>query len=647
MSATGWTPVEETSGWTPVPEPGASASTAAAQPAQQPTGAPQTPVPSATGVAGGALDQLSDFWGKLTASYNPGTAGLADQHPVAGRVAQGLDEVGGAVLGAPGMAYQAVRHPIDTAKAMGSQVAGAAKAWANPATRPTAGQIAEVGPEALGTGLGQEMAGRAGAAALTGTAHFLRFASDPVVRQTFKELSDAGSQHAAIMQGKVRTVNDLVRRPASLLQDAVMGDGGEVGQHANAVLAADEADMQQRGSQTGMADTTQAVHAARDTLKQNMGTEFGSGPIEGLLQRAMGPMSLRNLKALRTQVGKLGGALYRSGNRGEAAALYSLYDGLTDAGNARAGELGPQAASSWNHYSDVTASYKDMEKGVLGDMLDPDSHTTDTAKAGLLTKVVNNPTGLAEITRSMKKYGVDPTPLNKAVEIGQSLNEASQRTGNIVMGKIKAMIKHPLAVGVPAVASGMAGSAMGLSGGLAGFVLPIAIAYHLNGILDKIQLTKILSDVKKSTMDTSVTGELPDRMARPQIPPSTTSSTTAPPSGPPTPAAATAPVERRAPQPSEGYFGTERRQPAGSAGPIKSPKSPGEELSEQVRATQAARAAKEPRFEEGDALREIMKDPARYAKYRELRQSGEKADSKIADAMLVDQVKKMKQTVTR
>jgi hypothetical protein len=588
------------------------------------------------------MDKLSDYWGKLTSSYDPGAA---NSNPLV----RGLSAVGGAALSVPQQTYQAVRHPIDTAKAMGSQVAGATKAWADPTTRPTWEGVKSVLPEALGQGVGQVAGGEVGGAALGATADFMRFASDPVVRKTFGELDNAGKQHAAIMQGKVKTVNDLVRNPASRFQDAVMGEQGEVGQHANAVLAADEADMRLKGSSAGMADATAGVQAARDTLKQNMGTEFGSGPIEGLLQRATGPQSMRNLKALRTQVGKVASQMYRGGNKGEAAALYTLYDGLSDAGNTRAAELGPQASSSWNHYSDVTAQFKDMEKGVLGEMLDPANHTTDTAKSNLLKHVVDNPTGLAEVTRSMKKYGVDPAPLNKAVEIGRGLQVASERTGNIVMGKIKAMIKHPLAVGVPAVAGSMAGSSLGLGGGIAGFVIPIAIAYHINGLLDRIQLTKILKDVSKRADDTSVTGELPDRQPVPPPPAaSTTPSTTPPSAGGPSGFTTGSPLPQGSANPAAtvgggGYFGPERRvqeggalvsgerrvapgTPAGSAGPIKLAKTPGEELAEQIRTTRAG--AKTGSTTEGEALQAIMKDPAKYAAYKQ-------AEPKVRDVMLI------------
>jgi hypothetical protein len=665
----------DTPGFTPVQDSGGTPGfTPVSSDANSVSATPQTPVgPSGSGM----MDQLSSAWD--SAASDTGAYGLKPIHVLSefwkglktlpsmmGTTAQpsylsGSGTLSGPVSAEANTSVAKTRTNMQKAKdtfALGgphAMLEGIGRTAAAVLTPIDGGVTTDLGEQAGSGDIGGAAARGAGVyAGAKVTQHspediqraheFMQVATDPVVRQTFKELSDAGSQHAAIMQGKVRTVNDLVRKPASLLQDAVMGENGEVGQHANAVLAADEADMQSKGSQTGMADTTAAVHAARETLKQNMGTEFGSGPIEGLLQRAVGPMSLRNLKALRTQVGKVAGSMYRSGGRGEAAALYSLYDGLTDAGNARAGELGSQAASSWNHYSDVTASYKEMEKGLLGDMLDPASHTTDTAKAKLLSDVVNNPSGLKEITNSMKKYGVDPAPLDKAVGIGRSLNSASEKTGNLVMGKLRAIIMRPLAVGVPAVGGGMAASAAGLSGGLASFVIPIAIAYHINGILDRVQLAKVLADVKKNTIDTSVTGELPDRQApppppsaAPQAPPSSSGGGGTPrpqPSGYSPNPAATVPVERRSSPASSGYFGPERRTVTPQIGTpgergIKLAKTPGEELAEQVR---QARAGKPSGITEADAQQQLKKDPQTWAKYKQLRESGE---GKAADVMLI------------
>ena len=71
--------------------------------------------------------------------------------------------------------------------------------------------------------------------------------------------------------------------------------------------------------------------------------------------------------------------------------------------------------------------------------------------------------------------------------------------------------------------------------------------------------------------------------------------------------------------------------PAGSAGPIKLPKTEGEELEASMR---TAREGKKPtgRIEEGEAMMEIMRDPKEYARFKDLTARGE---SRAANDMLV------------
>lgn len=111
-------------------------------------------------VDGGKKD---GFYQRLTATSNPA---VANSNPII----RGLDSAGGAVMATPEAIYNTVRHPIDTAKGIGSSVSGAVKGYTDP--NLTANAVRSVLPEALGQGIGNvaggEMMGASGNLARAG-----------------------------------------------------------------------------------------------------------------------------------------------------------------------------------------------------------------------------------------------------------------------------------------------------------------------------------------------------------------------------------------------------------------------------------------------------------------------------------------------
>src|SRR5437667_10599711 len=116
--------------------------------------------------------QQPSFGDKLTAGYNPGATEFDEKHPILGKPARYLDQLGGAVLGLPSSIYHAVaddpteqeqqefqghtRLPGELAieRLTSAPLVRGAQQWADPNTRPTFGEAMSVLPEALGQGTG-------------------------------------------------------------------------------------------------------------------------------------------------------------------------------------------------------------------------------------------------------------------------------------------------------------------------------------------------------------------------------------------------------------------------------------------------------------------------------------------------------------
>jgi hypothetical protein len=93
-------------------------------------------------------------YSKLTAGYNPDVEQFAQNHPVLGPAVRFLDAAGGAAMATPEGIYNALRHPVDTAKGALESIA----AWKDPNVR--AGALSVL-PEALGQGVGNVAGGEA------------------------------------------------------------------------------------------------------------------------------------------------------------------------------------------------------------------------------------------------------------------------------------------------------------------------------------------------------------------------------------------------------------------------------------------------------------------------------------------------------
>ena len=91
---------------------------------------------------------------RLTSPIDPGLEKFSQEHPIASIPLRALSSAGAAVFSTPESVYQMARHPIESAKSLGRDVA----AWGKPETWKGA---ASVLPEAIGTGIGSVAAGEA------------------------------------------------------------------------------------------------------------------------------------------------------------------------------------------------------------------------------------------------------------------------------------------------------------------------------------------------------------------------------------------------------------------------------------------------------------------------------------------------------
>jgi hypothetical protein len=307
------------------------------------------------------------------------------------------------------------------------------------------------------------------------------------------KVTDAGKmiqRHLAIDSGKVRVVNDMVRKPLAMLDSKV---NEEIGKSVNNVVSADEMDMQAKSNQVGFVDVSKAAGAARDFM-QKTGKALPEGAESQILRAESRPMiPLREAKSFTTDVGRIAAGLERSGDMRGAGALNALYDGLHDATGARAKELGGPQAKLWQHYIDETRNYKGMQGGLLGELVDEPVH----AKA--LSKLIDpqRATEASEISKALQKYGIDPSTFDKAKELGTNLDRYSKETQANFMGKIKAIIKHPVAAGGAAVGASIVGGATGLPG--MALVLPIIVAGKVANLLDAASMKSLLKEIAAST----------------------------------------------------------------------------------------------------------------------------------------------------
>jgi hypothetical protein len=371
----------------------------------------------------------------------------------------------------------------------------------------------------------------------------------------------------ALNKGRVGLVNSA-RNSAHLLENAVTGETGEVGKHAQAVIAADKLDLA-RSQSEGKVSTVGATKAAQDVMDK---TKLG-----GVAGGYAANMPLDSAKALITQLGREASKLERTGKRPEAAATWAEYDGLRKATQERADALGKDYGRSWKHYIDEFHNYVQLKKGVFGDILEEPNHTS------VLTKLTSGDVAaqIPEIKQWYKKYGVPTDSLDYAIKQGQQLAELSKQSSNAFIGKIRAIMKHPVLAGSAAAGAAVAGHATGVPG--MGFVLPLIVAGKVAGILDTAQMTKLLREISKKVGPEAerVTPEPAGPQPLPQQPPPGSAA------GP----ATTGGTERRKAQGP--YEGPDRRMRTSTGEPLyENTHAEAEKRWEDIQAERAAEVAK-------------------------------------------------------
>lgn len=329
-------------------------------------------------------------------------------------------------------------------------------------------------------------------AAASGTGSILALGAmmhDPETTKDFgAKVSETGrllKQQDAINRGQVQVVNEHVRKPLAMLDARV---NHEIGAHVKAAVDADQAHMQATGSTTGLVNATDAAVRANEKLGK-MGITFPP-QLSSLIDAAANPMTLNDAKTLTTDVGRASAALTRQGNMRPAAVLNELYDGLHQATQARADELG--MGKSWRQYIDLARSYKGLQEGLLGELVDEPNH----AKA--MGKLIDpsNATEWNEIRDELDKRGIDTTSFEKAREYAKSMSALQNKNSNLFAGKVRAIIKHPFLAGGAAAGAAMLGHASGVPG--MSFVLPIVAAGKVAGLLDAAQMRNLLQEISQS-----------------------------------------------------------------------------------------------------------------------------------------------------
>lgn len=352
-----------------------------------------------------------------------------------------------------------------------------------------------------------------------------------------------------IEQGKIGYVN-VARRAADKLDNAVRTSG--VGARANQVIAADATHNAQTNS-PGYVNGVAATNAMQNVINQ---THMG-----GVAHGFPAQMSMADAKATMTQLGREASRLERTGKAPEAASVWAAYDALRDETMIRARALdtlqpGAGHAKAWGDYAKEFRNYIGLQSGVLG-------HLTEGEHTASLNGLIDHEGQLPELKQWFKKYNVDFSPIEDAAKQGKILNELGERTSNALMGKIKMIARHPV-VGIPMIMAEAKGiKALGMGGGLGGFVLPLIIAAKIGKVLDNVQIHSILSDLgeRLSPEDMQVSGSPqgpynamqgpigPGGPAQPTPPPGPGN---APPTGPTTPGAGGVPPANIPPSPFGG-----------------------------------------------------------------------------------------------
>jgi hypothetical protein len=254
-----------------------------------------------------------------------------------------------------------------------------------------------------------------------------------------------------------------------------------VGARAQAVIEADKLDLA-RTQSAGKVNTTDAVLAGQKMMdKTKLGSAPGGYPAQ---------MSLDSAKALITQLGREASKLERTGKSPEAGAVWAEYDALRKATQDRANDLGGDHGRNWSDYIKEHKNYMQLQNGVLG-------HITEGEHTAALSKLIEHSGQLPELQKWFDKYKVDMSPIRDAAEQGKKLNDLTAQSSNALYGKIKLLSRHWM-LGLPAVEGAALGAkALGITGGIGGFILPLIIAGKVGGLLDKMQVKSLLGDLAR------------------------------------------------------------------------------------------------------------------------------------------------------
>src|SRR5215469_9835835 len=278
----------------------------------------------------------------------------------------------------------------------------------------------------------------------------------------------------AITNGMTRLAKEQVRPTLDKFEGAVKA---EVSRHADAVVNADEA-RGARGSRilVNTEDAAKAAEAKAATMKGFTMSEKTKGFITDARGGAQVmppntvPGSLAHIKEVATDLSNSIGGEMRRGNAQDAAVQDTLYKGLQDAMQKHATDMGEDYGKSWKQYRDVHAARMERLKGLMGDLREgfvgPDT----------ISKLVHpdSASQFHQLVSEMKDYGVDTRPIESAREYGFKLQDTLQQTSNLFLGKLRAMIKYPVAAGATAIGASELARLSGIPG--MSFALPLIAA---------------------------------------------------------------------------------------------------------------------------------------------------------------------------
>jgi len=456
-----------------------------------------------------------------------------------------VSNVARSILAFPEQMYHQLQDPMAAADQMGDQASDAFRFWMgnDPELRPSVKGVASVAPAALGQATGQTLAAKGMAKGLAGGIKLARMPSvESFAPPELAEATKAVKRTQAVKTGIAGEVNKYIRPVVAATDSAIET---EVGKHASAVLQADKIDMAMRNG-AKMVDTTGVNPAAQTAVHDIFGDQFTAPGATGSLMAEFlqGKMDMTSAKALTSEVGKMASRLEHGGARAQAAPLWAAYEELHKATLSRADDLGQAFKTSWQKYIDEYRSYHRGtvgEPGVAG-MIDTLQRGDPEAAAGEFMKM-----RISKLVQAANRYGVDASTIQKAADELPRLQESLKNNQNIVVSKLRGIVKHPLLVGAPTLAGSVAGGA--LVPGLGHFVGGLMVAARVMRVIDNYDVASILKELQPKAPETGLQGPtppatIPPGWRPPAAPPSGGAAPTgaAPPTVPPASAAAPTPL---------------------------------------------------------------------------------------------------------